>query len=97
MLWLALSRIFSTLLALIQISRLSDQDKDLEIILAIGPSTEGEATMLYIKRLIDQLNKKNSNRITVSRLAYGLPVGADLDYTDEITISKALAARVDFT
>lgn len=58
-----------------------------EIILALGLSTEGEATMLYIKRLLDANYK-------VTRLAHGLPVGADLDYTDQNTLIKALEARV---
>jgi recombination protein RecR len=68
----------------------------IEIILAISLSTEGEATMLYIKRLLElQFQLKLSNlEIKLTRLAHGLPVGADLDYTDEITLSKALESRV---
>ncbi len=71
------------------IERLKTQEIE-ELILAIGLSTEGEATMLYIKRLIDQ----NNLELKITRLAHGLPVGADLDYTDEVTLSKALEARV---
>ncbi|MCE2929134.1 MAG: recombination mediator RecR [Candidatus Caenarcaniphilales bacterium] len=63
---------------------------DLEIILALGLSTEGEATMLYLKRLLEAQAKN----IKITRLAHGLPVGADLDYTDQTTLSKALEARV---
>jgi recombination protein RecR len=63
---------------------------EIEIILAIGLSTEGEASMLYIKRLLDQLGLS----VKVTRLAHGLPVGADLDYADEMTLTKALEARV---
>jgi recombination protein RecR len=68
----------------------------IEIILAISLSTEGEATMLYIKRLLElQFDLKLTNlQIKLTRLAHGLPVGADLDYTDEITLSKALESRV---
>lgn len=71
---------------------------EIEIILAIGLSTEGEATMLYIKRLLEQVLSSNLEPRTVSlkvtRLAHGLPVGADLDYADELTLTKALEARV---
>ncbi len=69
----------------------------IEIILAIGLSTEGEATMLYIKRLIDLALKELSipkEHIKITRLAHGLPVGADLDYADELTLARALDARV---
>lgn len=64
---------------------------DVEIILALGLSTEGEATMLYLRRLLGQIPNR---KITITRLAHGLPVGADLDYTDEVTLIKALEARV---
>lgn len=69
-----------------------DDATEVEVILAIGLSTEGEATMLYIKRLLEQLGP--SLNIRVTRLAHGLPVGADLDYADEMTLTKALEARV---
>jgi recombination protein RecR len=61
-----------------------------EIILATNPDAEGEATAFYLSRLLGPL------RITVSRLAYGLPVGADLDYADEITVARAIEARQKF-
>ena len=54
-----------------------------EIFFAINPTVEGEATILYITHLL----KGSSARLT--RIAYGLPIGADLDYTDELTLSKA--------
>lgn len=66
-------------------------DEGLEIVLAISLSTEGEATMLYIKRLISQFADE---RVKLTRLAHGLPVGADLDYADEITLARAFEARV---
>lgn len=62
-----------------------------EILLAISPSTEGEATILYIKKLLS--GSTDPNAITITRLAYGLPVGADLDYVDEMTLARALEAR----
>jgi recombination protein RecR len=58
-----------------------------EIIVATNPNSEGEATALYLSRLITPLS------VTVTRLAYGLPIGADLDYADEITITKSLEGR----
>lgn len=58
-----------------------------EIILATNPNAEGEATALYLSRLINPLG------VTVTRLAYGLPIGGDLDYADEITLAKALEGR----
>jgi len=58
-----------------------------EIIVATNPSVEGEATSLYIARLVKPLG------IKVSRIAHGIPMGGDLEYTDEITISKALRDR----
>ena len=58
-----------------------------EIIIATNPNAEGEATALYLSRLIQPL------AISVTRLAYGLPIGGDLDYADEITIAKAIEGR----
>lgn len=58
-----------------------------EVILAISPSVEGEATSLYLTRLIKPFG------IKVSRIAFGLPVGADIEYADEITIAKAIEGR----
>lgn len=58
-----------------------------EIIIATNPNAEGEATALYLSRLIGPLG------VTVTRLAYGLPIGGDLDYADEITLAKALEGR----
>jgi recombination protein RecR len=58
-----------------------------EIILATNPNAEGEATALYLTRLLQPLG------VTLSRLAYGLPIGADLDYADEVTLARALEGR----
>ncbi len=59
-----------------------------EIIIATNPNTEGEATALYLEKLIKPLE------IKVTRIARGLPVGGDLEYADEITLTKALEGRV---
>jgi len=58
-----------------------------EVILATNPNAEGEATALYLSRLI------TPSGTSVTRLAYGLPIGGDLDYADEITLTKALEGR----
>lgn len=70
------------------LERLSGQDKEVkEIIMATNPTVEGEATAMYISKLLKPLGFK------VSRLAYGIPVGADLEYADEVTVSRALEGR----
>lgn len=58
-----------------------------EVILATNPNVEGEATAMYIARLLKPLG------IKVTRIAHGIPVGGDLEYTDEVTITKALEGR----
>jgi recombination protein RecR len=58
-----------------------------EVILATNPNVEGEATALYLARLLKPLGVK------VTRIAMGVPVGSDLDYADEITVHKALEGR----
>ena len=58
-----------------------------EIILATNPRVEGEATAMYLSKLIKPLG------IKVTRIAHGIPVGGDLEYTDEITLTKALEGR----
>lgn len=68
------------------LKRLKDSEVA-EIIVATNPSVEGEATALYLSKLIKPL------QIRVTRIAMGLPVGGDLDYADEITMSKALEGR----
>ena len=68
------------------IARLSDNTVK-EIIMATNPTVEGVATAMYISRLIKPMG------ISVSRLAYGIPVGADLEYADEVTLSRALEGR----
>ena len=58
-----------------------------EVILATNPRVEGEATAMYISKLVKPLGVK------VTRIAHGIPVGGDLEYTDEITLIKALEGR----
>jgi recombination protein RecR len=68
------------------LKRLQDE-KVKEIILATNPNIEGEATAMYISRLV------KPSGITISRIAHGLPVGGDLEYADEVTLSRALEGR----
>ena len=58
-----------------------------ELVIATNPNAEGEATALYLSRLI------SPSGVRVTRLAYGLPIGGDLDYADEVTLAKALEGR----
>lgn len=60
-----------------------------EVIMATNPTVEGEATAMYISKLIKPLG------VRVTRLAYGIPVGGDLEYADEVTLSRALEGRSD--
>ena len=58
-----------------------------ELIMATNPTIEGEATAMYIHRLVKPFS------LLVTRIAHGLPVGGDLEYADEVTLSKALEGR----
>jgi recombination protein RecR len=58
-----------------------------EVILATNPNAEGEATAMYISKLIKPLG------VTTTRIAHGIPVGGDLEYADEVTLAKALEGR----
>ena len=68
---------------------LSRLDGVKEVIMATNPDAEGEATALYIARLIKPLGVK------VTRLAHGLPIGSDIEYADEVTLGRALSDRKD--
>ena len=58
-----------------------------EVIMATNPDTEGEATAMYLSRLLRPIGVK------VTRLAYGIPVGSQLEYADEVTLLRALEGR----
>ncbi len=68
------------------LTRLNDEVE--EVILALNPTVEGEVTAQYLSRLIKPLN------ITVTRIARGVPIGSELEYTDEETIARALQGRI---
>lgn len=69
------------------LARLNGEQKIGEVIMATNPTVEGDATAMYISRLLKPMG------IKVTRLAYGIPVGGDLEYADEITLAKALEGR----
>ena len=68
------------------IKRLNDEAVK-EVIMATNPTVEGEATAMYLSRLLKPLD------IRVTRLAYGIPVGGDLEYADDVTLARALEGR----
>lgn len=70
------------------LARISEGDIT-EVIVATNPTVEGEATAMYLSKLLRPLG------VRVTRLAYGVPVGADLEYADEITLFRALEGRRD--
>lgn len=71
------------------LTRLRKEDIQ-EIILALNPSMEGEATAMYLQRLLSPLGVK------VTRIARGLPVGGDLEYADDVTLKRALEGRMEY-
>lgn len=70
------------------LNRVAEEDVE-EVIMATNPDTEGEATALYISRLLKPFN------IKVSRLAYGIPVGSNLEFADDATLNRALEGRTE--
>jgi len=71
------------------LKRLQEEEEVQELILATNPTIEGEATAMYISRLV------KPSGIRTTRIAHGLPVGGDLEYADEVTLSKAVEGRRD--
>jgi recombination protein RecR len=69
------------------LARLSGKDVVQEIILAINPSVEGEATCLYLSKILKPAG------VLLTRIAFGLPIGGDLEYADELTLAKAMEGR----
>lgn len=69
------------------VDRIKNSNKDVEVIIALKPSIEGETTTLYIKKILEKYNVK------VSRLSYGIPMGVEIDYLDSLTLERALKDR----
>ena len=69
------------------LDRISKLDGEKEVIIALKPSIEGEATTLYLKKVLEKYNVK------ITRLSYGIPMGVEIDYLDSITLDRALKDR----
>lgn len=67
------------------------EEKDIELVVALRPTIEGETTTQYINKILEKYN------IRISRLSYGLPVGAELDYLDSLTLERAFEDRKNIT
>ena len=70
------------------LQRVADNDVE-EVIMATNPDTEGEATAMYISRLLKPFGVKTT------RLAYGIPVGSNLEFTDDATLNRAIEGRTE--
>lgn len=67
-----------------------------ELIIATNPDMEGEATAMLIRNKIQDIKMQNGKKIKISRLAYGLPMGANLEYADYMTLKKSLDGRTEY-
>lgn len=78
------------------LKRIRNQESGIrEIILATNPNMEGEATAMYIQKQLSTNNQQQTT-IKLTRLAHGLPVGADIEYADDVTLSRALEGRREY-
>jgi recombination protein RecR len=78
------------------LDKVANNSKIKEVILATNPSLEGEATATYIKNQLEKISlsvNRNGEEIEITRIARGLPVGGDLEYADEVTLSRSLEGR----
>lgn len=75
------------------IERVKNFSDDIEIILATNPTMEGEGTALYIKKQLENLPLYKQGKIKITRIGSGLPMGADLEFADQATLSRALEGR----
>lgn len=72
------------------------RNKIREIVLATNPNMEGEATAMYIKKKLEEVKKQENLSFKITRLAYGLPIGADLEYADYMTLQMAMEGRREY-
>ena len=75
------------------LNRLEKNEKICEVILATNPNIEGEATAMYIRKVIFERENLKNRPIKVTRLAYGLPMGAQVEYADYQTLARAIDGR----
>lgn len=76
--------------------RLDQAEGETELILATNTGMEGESTAMYIKKLVRE-SGYGEEKVKITRIARGLPVGGDIEYADDITLSRALEGRVDYS
>ncbi len=67
-----------------------------ELILATNPTMEGEATAMFIAKMVREKMEKNEHSVTISRIGRGLPVGGDIEYADDVTLARSLEGRREF-
>ena len=85
-----------------QLIKRVSEGKITEIILATNPTMEGEGTALYVvekiknSRVASDFDKEEKNKLIITRIGRGLPIGADLEYADETTINRAMEGRREF-
>lgn len=76
--------------------KLAGEDGEIELVMATNPTMEGEATALYIKRNVESLkveSPKSEKKIKITRIGSGLPMGAEVEYADQATLSRAMEGR----
>ncbi|MDO8497506.1 MAG: recombination mediator RecR [bacterium] len=79
------------------LDRVKKEGKDIhEIILATNPDMEGEATAMYIRNKLNEIKTSQKYKFRITRLGYGLPMGANLEYADYMTLKKSIEGRRDF-
>lgn len=79
------------------LDRVKREGKDIsEIILATNPDMEGEATAMYIRNKLNEIKTSQKYEFKITRLGYGLPMGANLEYADYMTLKKSIEGRRDF-
>lgn len=76
--------------------RLNNGEAIVEVILATNPNMEGEATAMYISKQLKAQSANWRTKLKITRLAHGLPVGGDLEYADEVTLSRAIEGRREY-
>ncbi len=79
-----------------RVNGLKNKTQLTEVILAMNPDMEGEATAMFIRDRLNEIKKQKKAKFKITRLAYGLPIGASLEYADYMTLRKAIEGRNSF-
>lgn len=78
------------------LKRLKNDEKVVEVIIATNPTMEGDATAMYVLRELNSQSASRRIKLKITRIGRGLPIGADLEYADEVTIERALEGRREY-